>query len=564
MKRIIGTIQRFFLPPEDAARWVRILPYAVLGALSFALLVAGAYGWQYTNSSSFCGTTCHTMPPEYNSYLTSPHARIACVECHIGRDFIATQITRKAGDLKHVYTMLFHNYEFPITAGELRPARETCEQCHFPEKFSDDSFRQINTFLSDVNNTPYTIYLNLKTGGGSARQGLGLGIHWHIENRILYYSADSEQQTIPYVRVYNSDGSYQEFIDAESGFDPTSINEADLHEMDCITCHNRITHLVNTPEDSIDSALEQDLIDRGIPEIRLKGIEALRTPYTSNDEGLIGIAGIESYYQTFYPEYYSANSELIQSAIHVLQDIYTQSVMVDQRSDWNSHSNNIGHLNSPGCFRCHDGKHLTSENQAIRLECNLCHSIPVVAGPYNFITDIQISRGPEPQSHLNTTWIAQHHLALNQSCSNCHDTSNPGGTDNSSFCSNSACHGNVWEFAGFDAPALREIALATLPTPPSLEEINLNGNLTYDETIQPLFQLRCGACHGSGGIQGLNLTEYISALAGSVNGAVIIPDDASGSPLIQRQSQAEPHFGQLNPEELALVVDWINAGAIEK
>jgi len=563
MKRISGAIKQFFFPPADASRWVRTLPYLVLGLLSFAVLVGGAYGWEYTNSPEFCGTSCHTMPPEYNSYLVSPHARISCTECHIGRDFIATQISRKAGDLRHIVTTIFRNYEFPITADEMRPARETCERCHFPEKFSDDSFRQINTFTSDVENTPYTIYLTLKTGGGSTRQGLGLGIHWHIENQIMYYAEDSEEQEIPYVRVYAPDGTYTEYTDVESDFDPAGLEDSELAEMDCITCHNRITHLVNSPEDSIDAALQQGLIDPSIPEIRLKSIEVLRASYVTNEEGIIGIAGLESYYQSFYTEFYAANPDLIQNAILIIQDIYDQSVHVEQRSDWNTHPNNIGHTNSPGCFRCHDGSHISPDNEVVRLECNLCHSIPVVAGPYDFLTNFEISRGPEPQSHLNTTWIAQHHLALNPSCANCHDTSNPGGTDNSSFCANSACHGNVWEFAGFDAPALRELVLSTLPPMPPVVGIDLSGDLTFQATIQPLFLARCGSCHGAGGIQGLNLTEYASVLAGGVNGPAIVPGDPDGSSLIQRQSQDLPHFGQLSPSELQLVRDWILAGAPE-
>jgi nitrate/TMAO reductase-like tetraheme cytochrome c subunit len=123
--------------------WVRVLPYAVLGVLTLIVLVTGAYAWDYTNSPAFCGTTCHTMPPEYAAYSVSPHARVDCVECHIGKGFIATRITRKAGDINHIIAMTFATYEYPIYATKMRPSRETCELCHFPEKFSDDSFREI-------------------------------------------------------------------------------------------------------------------------------------------------------------------------------------------------------------------------------------------------------------------------------------------------------------------------------------------------------------------------------------------------------------------------------------
>ncbi len=563
MKQIWARLKSFFFPPPGAPRAARVLPYTVLGLLTLVALVGGAYGWDYTNSPEFCGTACHTMPPEYTTYLTSPHARIACVECHIGRDFIATQISRKAGDLRHVVYTVFKRYEFPITAEQMRPARDSCERCHFPEKFSDDSLRQIKHYGNDKENIPFTIYLILKTGGGSTRLGLGRGIHWHVENKIYYYPADVEEQIIPYIKVTYDDGSVDEYIDIESGFNPNEIDEEELEEMDCITCHNRITHLVNTPERSLDVALERKLIDSGIPEIRLKGVEVMRASYASNEQALNGIAGLEGYYKTVYPEYYAANTEKIQAAIATIQDIYSQSVHIEQKSDWNSHPNNIGHDDSPGCFRCHGGKHLNDEQEAIRLECNLCHSIPVVVDSYDFVADIEISRGPEPQSHLNPNWIALHRNIFDNTCTNCHSTEDPGGISNTSFCSNSACHGSVWEFAGFDAPALREILQAQLPPPPE-SGISLEGPLTYVDTIGPLMETRCTSCHGTTAVAGLDLSSYRATMTGSTSGAVVIPGDPGGSLLIQKQTGEQSHFGQFTPDELGIVMQWIQEGAPEE
>jgi nitrate/TMAO reductase-like tetraheme cytochrome c subunit len=568
MKKIfrrLGTaLHDFFLPPEGTKTWLRVLPYALLGILTIIVLIGAAYGWSYTNSPQFCGTTCHTMPPEYTAYLASPHANVDCTECHIGRGFIATQITRKAGDLTHIVNTVFHNYTYPIYATNMRPARDTCEKCHNPDKFSDDSLREIKTFQNDLANTPFSVFLSLKTGGGTTRQGLGKGIHWHIENKVMYYATDELQQNIPYVRVYNANGTYTEYIDIASNFNPASITEADLKEMDCVTCHNRVTHLVPMPADQIDAALARGFIDKTIPDIRAKGIEVLGATYTSQQEGLNGIYGLFNYYQAYYPEYYASNQPAVQNAVSYIQTMYIDTVNLDQQSDWNTHPNNVGHLNFAGCFRCHDGKHMDSKQQAVRLECNLCHTIPEIAGPSNFVATVEIPRGPEPQSHLNANWIAMHNQVFNETCSACHTTSNPGGTDNSSFCSNSACHGINWKFAGLDAPVLRETILSTLPPTPTPSPLNLSGPLTYDATIGPLFKSRCGACHGEDGIQGLNLTTYQTAMKGSVNGPVIIPGNAAGSPLVQKQSGSTPHFGQLTPEELTLVINWINAGAPEK
>lgn len=564
MKRFRRRIREFFFPPEGSPTWVRVLPYAVLGVLTLILLAGGAYAWDYTNSPEFCGTACHTMPPEFTAYLESPHARVDCVECHIGRGFIATRITRKAGDAKHIFATAFKTYEFPITADDLRPARETCERCHFPEKFSDDSLRQLKQFTPDINNTPETLYLVLKTGGGSKRLGLGRGIHWHIENQVYFLPTDHRQQEIPFVRVVEDDGSITDYVDVESDIDPQSINPEDLEEMDCITCHNRITHLILPPEDTVDQLMERNLISRDIPEVRQKAVEVYSQIYDTQEKGLRGIEALSAYYQTYYPDFYAVDGHLVDDAIRVLQESYSQSVFPHQKADWNSHPNNVGHLESPGCFRCHDGKHLNEEEEAIRLECNLCHSIPVVAGPEDFVADIEISRGPEPRSHLNPNWIALHHNAFDQSCANCHTTEDPGGISNTSFCSNSACHGNVWEYAGFDAPGLRERLIDQLPPTPTPMPAPVGGELSFNATIGPLLEARCGACHGTtDSIQELDLTAYQPALDGGVSGPAIIPGDPDGSLLIQKQTADQSHFGQFSPQELDLVIQWIEAGAPE-
>jgi mono/diheme cytochrome c family protein len=593
MKKLKRTLKRFFFPPEGTPLWLRVLPYAVLGVLTLVVFVSSAYAWDYTNSPEFCGETCHTMPPEYTAYLTSPHARIDCVDCHIGKGFITTKITRKAGDAKHIIRLLFHEYEFPLRAEEMRPARETCELCHFPEKFSDDSLRELKEFASDIENTPSTTYLLMHTGGGTERQGLGQGIHWHIENPVYYYATDPEEQDIPYVKVVNEDGSVNEYIDVESGLDPAQIPPEDLKEMDCITCHNRITHLVKPPEEILDALLAQGIVSPEIPEIKRVAVEIFYRPYEDTPTALASIAGIENFYKEYYPEFYAENNPLMQTAIAALQVAYNQSVYPEQKSDWNSHPNNVGHIYSPGCFRCHDGKHLNEEQEAIRLECNLCHAVPVVAGQYDFVTNLEISQGPEPESHLNANWISLHRNVYDQTCQNCHTTEDAGGTSNTSFCSNSACHGNVFEYAGFDAPALREILLDQMSdmvsepvvTPEPSETESQAGSeesqseglqplppetqpsadeLVYDGYIGALFQEKCGGCHGENAMKGLDLLTYNTAMQGSVDGPVIVPGDPTASLLIQIQSGEKPHFGQLTEDELKNVQAWIDAGAPEK
>ncbi len=567
MKGFLQWIKGFFLPSEESSTWVRIAPYLVLGFFTLAALWGGAYAWEYTNSPEFCGTACHTMPPEYTSYLASPHARVDCVDCHIGEGFITEKITRKAGDAKHVFASLFKTYEYPIKVKNMRPARESCELCHFPEKFSDDSLREIVQYQNDLENSSYTTYLILKTGGGSARTGLGQGIHWHIENPVYYYALDRDDQEIPYIQVIGQDGSTTEYLDITSDIDPDAIDRGDLKEMDCITCHNRITHLVSFPEDIIDRLLNQGLISSDIPEIRDIALKTYLNEYTSMETALATFDLIDYYYEQKFPDYYAEYPSDIIQAIEELKSSYINSVYPDQKSDWTSHPNNIGHKNSPGCFRCHDGQHLTVEKEAIRLECNLCHAIPVVVAEGEFLAKIEISTGPEPQNHLNTNWISLHHLAYDSTCSSCHMTGDPGGSSNTSFCSNSACHGVSWEFAGFDAPALRETILDQLPpTQPTQvsQTVPLNPeDLSYTDHIQPILILRCGICHGDSTQAGLNFSTYANLMAGNENGYVVTPGDADNSLILVKTKGTGNHFAHFITPERDLIREWINAGAVE-
>jgi hypothetical protein len=463
MRKILPRLKTFFFPSSDRPIFLRALPYLILGVISIAVITGIGYGWTYTDSPGFCGTTCHTMPPQNVTYLNSPHANVYCTECHIGRSGFGTQLSRKFEDLYEVYSMVFHRYSFPIQASRSRPASVTCEKCHQPEAFSNDSLVVIDHFQDDISNSLQNIYLVLKTGGGAKQQGLGRGIHWHIVNKVEYFSTDQQNQNIPYIRVHNDDGTTSEYLDVTAGIEINDIPASELKIMDCITCHNRVTHDFPNPSTSMDTALARGLISKEIPEIKKKGVEVLSFPYTDNAEAMTGIADLDSFYREAYPEFYSASPDLVVSAVSTLQAIYNDSVFHDQKVDWSTHPDNIGHQESPGCFRCHDGKHLDARQHAVRLECNLCHSIPVAADAQDLVSRIEISRGPEPNSHQDSNWIKLHHSQYNATCANCHTTANPGGTSDNSFCSNSVCHGTVLPYAGFDAVTLRQDIVQDIP-----------------------------------------------------------------------------------------------------
>jgi nitrate/TMAO reductase-like tetraheme cytochrome c subunit len=555
-------IRKFFFPAPDSKLWILLLPYIAIIVFAMVSVFGGIHTWEYTNSPEFCGTACHTMPPQDTVYKESPHSNVTCEECHIGRASFWDQAMRKTQGIKETYYEVFKLYEYPIRAKALRPSLDTCEKCHRPETFSDDSLRKITHFADDRENTTSSVYLIMKTGGGDAREGNARGIHWHISSKVLYYSDDELSQTIPYVRVYNEDGTFTEYTDVESGFDPSTIDESQLKQMDCVTCHNRVTHDFQSPVTSVDASMAEGLIDSSIPLIHVKAVNVLSVQYASRDEAMKAIADIEEDYKRNLFDYYSQNGEKVKAAVAEIQAIYDRTVFHDQKIDWTTYPNNLGHIEAPGCFRCHDGKHLNENQEAVRLECNVCHAIPVVAEEDDFVTNIEISNGPEPETHFNPNWITMHNQAIGPSCSNCHSTKDPGGVSNTSFCSNSACHGNEFTGDGFDAPALREIIKNQLPPPePELEVPVLTGDPTYANYIGVLFTLKCTGCHieGDAAPEGLDLSTYDASLKGSANGPVISVGNADNSRMIQVQS--EDHFANFTAEELENVINWINNGA---
>jgi nitrate/TMAO reductase-like tetraheme cytochrome c subunit len=460
-------LRLFLWPSAGASLPIRLAPYAALIMVAIALGLGGAVGWNYTNSSVFCGTSCHTMPPQYNTFLHSPHSRVSCVECHIGRDSIDVMIGRKVQHSETVYAMLFHTYEYPIVAEKMRPANEACETCHYPRKFSTDSLREVREHANDELNTPLSTFLLLKTGGGAKREGLGSGIHWHIENKVTFYATDQSEQQIPYVRVEKDDGTVQEFIDIDSGFTPAQVEGKTLHKVDCITCHNRITHSIPSPEQSVDTALYTNVLSNDLPFIRKMAVQLLSAEYPDDSAAQTAFQGLEGYYQQNYPQVMTERKQLVSQAVEFLKSTYAQTHFADQKLEWNTHPNNTGHRDSPGCFRCHDGKHISVTGESIRLECNLCHSVPQTADPSATITQVSIVRGAEPASHTHSLWIALHGKAIDETCARCHPPVDPSldwtqlngqkPPADGSFCGNSACHQSEWKFAGFQSPGLQPL-----------------------------------------------------------------------------------------------------------
>ncbi len=557
---MLKRLTEFFWPGTDSPFLRRLLPYGTLASAALVAFLIGGAGWEYTNSSVFCGTTCHTMPPEYNAYLVSPHANVKCVECHIGRATIATQFFRKAHDISHVIQFVGASYEVPIYTKSLRPASQVCEKCHTPTKFSPNSFETIKHYIAAENNRLEETHLSFKIGGGTYREGLGKGIHWHIENKVEYIATDDPhlEQVIPWVRItYADTGEVKVFTDTEVAL-PTDFvaqNEAKKKIVDCMTCHNRESHEFESPDQALDDAMSRGVVSAEIPYFKQNAVAVMERTYPSMDEANAALRGLKNYYDANWTEYYAANQAKVDQSVEALVTMYERMVYPTMDVSWDTHPDNLGHKDSAGCFRCHDGKHVDEQGETIRIECNLCHTIPVKSPEDGSTPVIPVTDAFEPQSHVDTNWIARHRFEFDATCAGCHDVSNPGGTDDSSFCANSACHATEWKFAGLDATRIIELSnvlAADLPSYPAAP-------LTWDALVGPILAARCTACHG--GTAGLYLDSYQGVMAGGNLGPAIVPGDAKNSLLVQLQHEGHPN--RLAPRELEWIVQWIEDGAPE-
>ena len=356
--------------------------FFVSSAFVFVLVSAmGSYrAYEFTDSVQFCGQTCHTvMQPEYTTYLQSPHARVACVQCHVGPG-AEWYVRYKVSGSYQVYAVIFHKYPQPIPTpvANLRPAQQTCEQCHWPRKFYGAQLKVFYHYGDDEKNTPRQIRMLINTGGAQSNTGFPSGIHWHmnIENRITYIATDAQHQVIPWVEARDMQGKSTVYAAKNSRLTPKQIETATKHLMDCIDCHDRPSHIFTPPDRSVDDSLLAGRIDGSLPFIKQQGVSELTKSYATANEALRGIAtDIQQFYNTKYPDVYSSRRTSIQAAIADLQHIYQSTIFPYMKVDWRTHPNNIGHFYTPGCFRCHDGQHVSPDGKVIPKDCNTCHTV---------------------------------------------------------------------------------------------------------------------------------------------------------------------------------------------
>jgi hypothetical protein len=358
------------------------------------MLGASTRTLHFMESAEFCGTACHNvMSPEYIAYKDSPHANIPCIECHVGEG-VGALIETKLSGARMMFKAITNTYSRPIPTPvhNLRPANATCEKCHWPEKKYNTRLKQIVHYKNDENNTPQYSTLNLKIDNKNG------GIHWHInpENKIKYASKNNDRDIMVWVDQLQDDGSWVRYSNKKE----KENSEFDYHikEMDCVDCHNRVAHIFESPEKSIEKLITNGKISSTLPFIRKEAIDAV-TGFTHDNN--LGFTQIENHLQSYYNNKYPQFSEnKLDQAIGEIQKVYSKNIHSQMNIDWNTYPNHLGHQETDGCFRCHNNNMVNQNGIHIRSDCTMCHSILANDSdkPFQYLYPVK-ENNPEKDMH---------------------------------------------------------------------------------------------------------------------------------------------------------------------
>ena len=411
--------------------------------VTFFFVSASAFGsyraFEFTESVAFCGTTCHSvMKPEHTSYLAGAHARVACVGCHVGPG-AGWYVRSKLSGAYQLYSVAFNKYSRPIQTPvhNLRPAQGTCEQCHWPEKFFGAQLKVMTRYAYDEQNTMRQRRMLLNVGGGSPTTGMVAGIHWHmnIANEITYTSTDGRRQVIPWVKIKDHKGNITEYVDRSRPATTEQLAKGETRQMDCVDCHNRPAHVYLPPDEAVDKSLAAGRLDATLPFIKREAVANLSKAYSTTPEAVNAIAtNLTGFYRTNYSDLYAQKRTQIDSAVSELQRIFQTYFFPEMKTDWQTHPNNIGHLHFSGCFRCHDGEHVSKDGKVITTDCNVCHTViydsvappekNVKTGPFQHPVDLGALEARKCESCHKANKPFQHPVNLGDistfQCAECH------------------------------------------------------------------------------------------------------------------------------------------------
>lgn len=363
---------------NDPARR-RMFIFFIVASAVFVVVVAVAAikGFEFTESTTFCGEICHVvMEPEHTAWSNSPHAKVKCVECHVGPG-AAWYVKAKISGMRQLYAVAFHTYpetiETPID--NLRPARETCEHCHWPEKFYVGRQKIFYHYAPNEENSPRKIDMLIHIGGNPKSPNKN-GIHWHIGQEVEFIARDKKRIDIPYIAVKGKDGKITEYMSTEKPLTKDEVAKLQKRLMDCTDCHNRPTHIYHSPNEEMDLNFVSNQIDTKLPFIKKVAVEILNRPYKSKEDAFAAISKeIPDYYAKNYPKVAQEKGAAINQAVDRVKDIYRRNFFPNMKVKWSTYPSYLGHFYTPGCFRCHDDKHKSADGRIISKDCKICHDV---------------------------------------------------------------------------------------------------------------------------------------------------------------------------------------------
>ncbi len=406
----------------------------VVGAFSFAGIWTSVSLVHWTETADFCGR-CHQMGPELMGYESGPHRDVTCGECHV-EPGVAGWIKAKLNGTRQLLQVLTGTYPKPIPPpdhSDLPPVQDTCLKCHSMDRLATSTLYTRTAFAEDLTSTRQFVGLMIRPSSGDVFD-VNRSVHWHVIQDVRFLTPEQNAGKIDYVKVTRKDGTVEEFIaqdkigvaqDVQPDIDKLKATDTEK-KMDCIQCHNRVGHPIPNPRKGLDAELTQGLIDAQLPYIKREGMQVLWASYpdvAAADSEADKLAG---FYALNYPNIAQAKANEIDQAIRQFKILYRLTAMPEMKVSSASYPDFMGHMDFPGCFRCHDGGHFLVKNGAVTKEvipstCDTCHTFPQIGTAV-----ASLPLGEPPESHVDSLWVFNHKSVATsldpggQTCGMCH------------------------------------------------------------------------------------------------------------------------------------------------
>ena len=473
--------RRLRLPSSRRGLFALLL---VLGGLGMVSVFSAVSLIHWTETADFCGR-CHTMSPELQAYEAGPHKNVACAECHV-EPGITGWIKAKINGTKQLIEVVLGTFPTPIPPpdhSDMPSTADTCEGCHGVTRDAVKTLKTETIYSEDQANTPQFVGLMIRPGGGNPFD-VSRSVHWHVLRTVNFWSSDPRSQTIDLVDATQPDGTVATYISQaklkvaeDVGPDIATLKAIDTSKtMSCYDCHNRIGHDIANPRAGLDNAMLSGAIDKTLPYIKREGMRILWSGYPDVATADAEATKLSGYYAANFPEVAATRVAQIDAAISEIKVLYRLTATPEMKVTARTYPNNLGHLDFPGCFRCHDGGHFkvvngVATNEVIPSTCDTCHTFPQI-GP----AVASLPLGSPPDTHTDKLWVFNHKSVATsldpggQSCGECHARD---------YCVN--CHSTGAVTVKHDIMATNHAAV-----------IRAQGNTACAYCHQPVF---CARCH---------------------------------------------------------------------